>query len=173
MTDDDLITALFERLCASWTAGDARAYGQCFTEDCDYVSFDGYRARGRADVVSSHAKLFAGVLYGSALVGEVESIRHLDADVALVHSTGSVLVAWRSTLPRRRLTRNTITAVRTPDGWRSPLSTTAGSGRSASRSRTRYRPGWPAGWSAPRARSVSAGSADRAARRIATTRGPG
>jgi DNA-binding MarR family transcriptional regulator len=65
-----------------------------------------------------HAKLFAGVLYGSALVGEIESIRHLDPDVALVHSTGSVLVAWRSTPPRGRLTRNTITAVRTPDGWR-------------------------------------------------------
>jgi len=118
VTDDDLINALFERLCAAWTAGDAQAYGQCFTEDCDYVSFDGYRVRGRADVVSSHAKLFAGVLYGSALVGEIESIRHLDPDVALVHSTGSVLVAWRSTLPRGRLTRNTITAVRTPDDWR-------------------------------------------------------
>jgi uncharacterized protein (TIGR02246 family) len=118
VSDDDQITALFERMCAAWTAGDAQAYGACFTEDCDYVSFDGSRARGRADVVSSHAKLFAGVLHGSALVGEVESVRHLDPDVALVHGTGSVRVAWRRTTPRRRLTRNTITAVRTAQGWR-------------------------------------------------------
>ena len=117
-TDDAEITALFERMCRAWTAGDAQDYAACFTEDCDYVSYDGYRAHGRPAVVDSHDKLFAGVLYGSSLVGDVESIRHLDQDVALVHATGSVLVAWRTKLPRKRLTRNTITAVRTPEGWR-------------------------------------------------------
>lgn len=117
-SDDAEITALFERMCAAWTAGDARTYAACFTEDCDYVSYDGYRAHGRPAVVDSHDKLFAGVLYGSKLVGDVESIRHLDPDVALVHATGSVLVAWRTKLPRRRLTRNTIAAVRTAEGWR-------------------------------------------------------
>lgn len=117
-TDDRELRALFDRMCAAWTAGDAVDYGACFTDDCDYVSFDGTRAHGRAAVVDSHVKLFSGVLYGSALVGRVEGIRHLDGDVALVHGTGSVRVAWRRELPRRRLTRNTITAVRTPQGWR-------------------------------------------------------
>lgn len=116
--DDRELTALFERMCATWTAGDAHAYGACFTEDCDYVGYDGYRERGRAAVIDSHDRLFRGVLYGSALVGRIESIRHLDDRVALVHGTGSVKVAWRRKLPRRRLTRNTITAVRTADGWR-------------------------------------------------------
>jgi len=116
--DDRELRALFDRMCAAWTAGDAVDYADCFTEDCDYVSYDGYRAHGRAAVVESHGKLFAGVLYGSALVGEVDDVRHLDDDVALMSATGSVKVAWRRKLPRKRLTRNTITAVRTPDGWR-------------------------------------------------------
>lgn len=118
MNDDDQLTALFDRMCQAWTAGDAQAYGDCFTPDCDYVSFDGARTRGRATVIESHDKLFRGVLFGSTLVGQVESIRHLGDDVALLHGTGSVLVAWRSRLPKRRLTRNTIVAVRTPQGWR-------------------------------------------------------
>jgi len=116
--DDRELRALFDHMCAAWTAGDAEDYASCFTEDCDYVSFDGYRAHGRAAVVDSHGKLFAGVLHGSALVGSVEDIRHLDGEVAVMHATGSVRVAWRRKLPRRRLTRNTITAVRTPAGWR-------------------------------------------------------
>jgi uncharacterized protein (TIGR02246 family) len=117
--DDDLqLTALFDRMCAAWTAGDAAAYAACFTEDCDYVSFDGNRAQGRAAVLDSHDRLFRGVLYRSALVGRVETIRYLTDNVAIMHATGSVQVAWRKRLPRRRLTRNTITAVRTPDGWR-------------------------------------------------------
>jgi hypothetical protein len=48
----------------------------------------------------------------------VESIRRLSDDVAVMHATGSVLVAWRKRLPKRRLTRNTIVAVRGPEGWR-------------------------------------------------------
>ncbi len=115
--DDQQLRALFDRMCAAWTAGNAADYGACFTPDCDYVSFDGYRAQGRAAVIDSHDKLFAGVLYGSALVGHVEAIRHLNDDVAMVHATGSVKVAWRKRLPGRRLTRNTITAVRTANGW--------------------------------------------------------
>lgn len=118
MTDDAEIRTLFARMCQAWTDGDAQAYGACFTTDCDYVSFDGTRAQGRAAVVVSHDMLFRGVLFGSALVGDVESIRQVGTGVVVVHGTGSVQVAWRSRLPKGRLTRNTAVAVRTPDGWR-------------------------------------------------------
>lgn len=118
MTDDAQLTALFQRMCQAWTDGDAHAYGDCFTADSDYVSFDGTRAAGREPMVEAHDRLFRGVLTGSALVGQIESIRYLDADVALVHATGSVLVAWRSRLPKRRLSRQTLVATRTADGWR-------------------------------------------------------
>lgn len=117
-TDDQELRALFQRLCQTWTDGDAAAYGACFTADCDYVSFDGTRAEGRDQVIESHDKLFRGVLFGSALIGEVESIRYVASDVAVLHGTGSVLVAWRSALPKRRLTRNTVVAARGPEGWR-------------------------------------------------------
>jgi len=116
--DDQELKALFQTLCQTWTDGNAAAYGACFTADCDYVSFDGTRAQGRNQVIESHDKLFRGVLFGSALVGEVESIRYVASDVAVLHGTGSVLVAWRSELPKRRLTRNTVVAVRGPEGWR-------------------------------------------------------
>ena len=116
--DDQELKALFQRLCQTWTDGNAAAYGACFTADCDYVSFDGTRAQGRDLVIQSHDKLFRGVLFGSALVGEVESIRYVASDIAVLHGTGSVLVAWRSELPKRRLTRNNMVAVRGPEGWR-------------------------------------------------------
>jgi uncharacterized protein (TIGR02246 family) len=116
--DDQQLSVLFQRLCQAWTDGDAEAYGACFTADCDYVSFDGTRTHGRDGVVESHDKLFRGVLFGSALVGEVESIRYIADNVAVLHGNGSVLVAWRASLPKRRQTRNTLTAVRGPGGWR-------------------------------------------------------
>ena len=116
--DDEQLRVLFQRLCQAWTDGDAEAYGACFTADCDYVSFDGTPTQGRGDVVESHDKLFRGVLFGTALVGEIESIRYIADDVAVVYGNGSVLVAWRTRLPKGRLTRNTLVAVRGAEGWR-------------------------------------------------------
>lgn len=115
--NDRAITALFERACAAWTAGDARAYGECFTEDVDYIGFDGVR-NGHRGMVDGHDRLFRGVLDGSALVGQVEHIRYVRPDVAVVHATGSVLMPWRSELPKRRLSRQTLVAVDTGSGWR-------------------------------------------------------
>lgn len=112
------LSDLFGRMCAAWTQGDAEAYGACFVEDSDYVSYDGSHARGRSTMVDNHDQLFRGVLTRSALVGEVESVRFLRPDVALLHATGSVLMPWRSTLPPRRLSRQTIVATRTDEGWR-------------------------------------------------------
>ena len=69
-------------------------------------------------MVESHDRLFRSVLTGSALVGEIESIRYPVPDVAIVHATGSVLIPWRSKLPRRRLSRQTLVAIREEQGWR-------------------------------------------------------
>lgn len=119
MTGDDReIRTLFDALMRAWTDNDAVAYGACFTADADYVSYDGTRAVGRAAMQDAHDRLFRGVLAGSALVGEVESIRYVAPGVAVVHGTASVLMPWRSTLPKRRLSRQTLVAVHTDDGWR-------------------------------------------------------
>ena len=117
-TDDHAITTLFSRLMQAWTDNDAAAYGACFTDDSDYVSYDGTRAVGRTPMQHAHDQLFRGVLAGSALVGGIESIRYVNHDVAVIHGTASVLMPWRSTLPKRRLSRQTLVAVRTQDGWR-------------------------------------------------------
>lgn len=117
-TRDDEITQLFRRFMQAWTDNDAVAFGACFTLDADYVSYDGTRASGRQALQDNHDRLFRGVLAGSALVGELESVRYVTEDVAVLHGTASVLMPWRSQLPRRRLSRQTLTLVRTRQGWR-------------------------------------------------------
>ncbi len=116
-TDDHEIKDLFGRLVRAWTDNDAVAYGACFTEDSDYVSYDGTRAAGRIDMQNAHDRLFRGVLAGSALVGDIETIRHVAPGVAIVHGTASVLMPWRSRLPKRRRSRQTLVAVRTEGAW--------------------------------------------------------
>ncbi|MFD8008872.1 SgcJ/EcaC family oxidoreductase [Streptomyces sp. NPDC058955] len=109
---------LFAEYCRTWTEGDAAGFGRLFTEDADYVSYDGSWAAGAARLQDNHDKLFRGVVAGSAMVGEIESLRFVTDSVAVLVGNGSVLMPWRSSLPKRRLSRQIIVCVRTAEGWR-------------------------------------------------------
>ncbi|MFJ8082143.1 SgcJ/EcaC family oxidoreductase [Streptomyces sp. NPDC096205] len=112
------IRELFAEYCRTWTAADSAGFGRLFTDDADYVSYDGSWAAGAARLRENHDKLFRGVIAGSAMVGEIESLRFVSDSVAVVVGNGSVLMPWRSELPRRRLSRQIIVCVRTSEGWR-------------------------------------------------------
>jgi uncharacterized protein (TIGR02246 family) len=112
------VRALFAEFCRTWTEGDAAGFGRLFTEDADYVSYDGSWAAGAARLQENHDKLFRGVIAGSAMVGEIESLRFVTDTVAVLVGNGSVLMPWRSRLPGRRLSRQIVVCVRTQDGWR-------------------------------------------------------
>jgi uncharacterized protein (TIGR02246 family) len=111
------VRALFARMAEAWDANDADAYAALFTEDSDYVAFDGTRQRGRAQNAASHHLLFATVLRGSRLRGEGESVRFLRADVAILHAVGAVLLPWQDDIAPRRLSRQTLVAVRREGRW--------------------------------------------------------
>lgn len=117
-THEKEIRELFAEYCRTWTDGDATGFGRLFTKDADYVSYDGSWAAGVTRLRDNHDKLFRGVIAGSAMVGEIESLRFITGSVAVLVGNGSVLMPWRSSLPKRRLSRQIIVCVRTPAGWR-------------------------------------------------------
>ncbi|WP_067837055.1 SgcJ/EcaC family oxidoreductase [Nocardia lijiangensis] len=115
--DEALIREVVAHAAQAWDDNDATAYAAEFTEDSDYVAFDGTLLRGREANRALHAGLFDGVLYGTRMDGAIESIRFLTDDVAVVHGTGSVVFAWQREVPKGRRSRNTWVLVRTADGW--------------------------------------------------------
>jgi len=89
-TDDEIaIRSLLTRLHNAWARGDGAAYAQCFAEHSDYITFNGMHLRGRTDNAALHIALFRGVLKGTKLSAEIESIELLSSSVALVHTAGS------------------------------------------------------------------------------------
>jgi uncharacterized protein (TIGR02246 family) len=86
--DEQRIRALLARLFAAWAQGDGEAYARCFTEDCDYITFNGMHVRGRRENASLHSALFRTVLRGSKLSADVLRLERLAPEVALVHTAG-------------------------------------------------------------------------------------
>ena len=116
-TDEAKILALFEDLLGDWGRGDAEAYGSRFTEDADYVAFDGTRTRGRREIAASHQQLFDRFLKGTSLTGRVLSIKFPSPDVALVRATGGTLMRGKTKPSPERASIQTLVAVRGGDEW--------------------------------------------------------
>lgn len=117
MSAEAPIQALFQQLLLAWNRGDGTAYGELFTEDADYITFDGTHVKGREDIARSHQQLFDTHLKGSRLVGRVKDVRFLSPTVALVHATGGTIMAGKSTPSAERDSIQTLVAIQREGEW--------------------------------------------------------
>lgn len=116
--DEDAIRAHLSALFDRWNAGDAEGYADLFTDDGDYVVFDGTHLVGREQNVAVHRPLFAGILRGSVMEGTVTDVRLLANDVAVAHGEGGVRLRWHRTTPASRRAVQTYVLVRADGGWK-------------------------------------------------------
>jgi uncharacterized protein (TIGR02246 family) len=116
--DERAVRELFEKLLEDWARGDGEAYGSRFTEDADYVAFDGTRTKGREKISSSHQRLFDKFMKGTRLTGRIEGLEFPVPGVALVHATGGTLMRGKSDPSPERDSIQTLVAVKREEGWR-------------------------------------------------------
>lgn len=116
--DEQAVRGLFRQLLDAWGRGDGAAYGSLFTEDADYVAFDGSNRRGGEAIGAEHQQLFGTWLKGTRLVGGIDTLRFLGPDVALVHASGGTMFPGQRDARGRRPSIQTLVAVRRDDGWR-------------------------------------------------------
>lgn len=117
--DEAAIRQLFENLIASWNKGDAHAYAAQFTEDSDYIAFDGTHFKGRKANADNHQKLFNTFLKGSTLEQQrIIALRFLTSEVALLHMTGTVKLRWQTKPAPGRLSIQTLVAVKQKGEWK-------------------------------------------------------
>src|SRR5579875_3439452 len=87
------ILELGHELRDAWNRGDAAGYAALFTDDADFVAWNGTRGRGRRPIEDGHRPLFAGPLAGSRMVMESWSPRFVRPDVAIMVASGAVTLA--------------------------------------------------------------------------------
>jgi uncharacterized protein (TIGR02246 family) len=116
--DEAAIRELFGLLLDDWGRGDGEAYGSRFTEDAEYVAFDGTRTRGRREISASHQRLFDKFLKGTRLTGIILGIKFPSPDVALIHATGGTVMRGKTKPSPERDSIQTLVAVREDAEWR-------------------------------------------------------
>ncbi|CAH1197060.1 hypothetical protein PAECIP111891_01044 [Paenibacillus allorhizoplanae] len=117
--DQKEIFAIFTALSKSWNDHDGQAFGACFTEDADYVTFNGQHLKGRQAIADIHQELFEGILRGSVMVeGGSLNIRFVTPDMAIVHAVGAIRLRWQKKAPKNRDSINTNVVVKEKGEWK-------------------------------------------------------
>jgi uncharacterized protein (TIGR02246 family) len=116
--DETAVRALYTQLMNGWNKGSAEAFSATFAKDGHLIGFDGMHFKGRDEIVSFHQPLFDRWLKGTRLVGEVESVRFLSPDVALMHARGGTVMRGKSRPAPERDSIQTLVATKRDGEWR-------------------------------------------------------
>jgi uncharacterized protein (TIGR02246 family) len=118
LADEAAVRDLCQQLMDGWNRGSGADFAAAFTEDGDLVAFDGTRFKGREEIGPFHQQLFDKCMKGTRLVGQVQDVRFLGPDVALVHAVGSTIMKGKHEPSPERDSIQTLVATRQDGEWR-------------------------------------------------------
>ena len=115
--DEQALHDLFQVSKDGWNRGDGAAYAASFTEDADYILWNGTSLKGRQAIAAAHQQLFETRLQGSRLEGFIKHIRFLSDDIALVHLHSSPQISGQQVPAPEQYSVQTMVGIRQADGW--------------------------------------------------------
>ena len=86
------IRTLYQQMIDGWNGGNGDAFAAPFTDDSDFIGFDGTHMKGRQEIASFHQLLFDRYVKGSRLVGKMRGVRFLSSRGQWTESTHGVAV---------------------------------------------------------------------------------
>jgi len=116
--DEGAVRALYQQMMEAWSRGSAEDFAAPFTDEGDFVAFDGAHFKGRREIVSFHRPLFEKWLKGTRLVGQVNHVQFLSPDIALMHATGGTVMRGQSSPSPERDSIQTLVAKKQSGTWR-------------------------------------------------------
>ncbi len=117
---------LGQALQDAWNRGDAAGYASLFTDDADFVAWNGSHGRGRQAIEDGHRRLFDGPLAGFRMVlvdddaesASPESLRFVRPDVAIMVIPGAVTLARQSPTGPDHESVQTFVLIKNDNRWR-------------------------------------------------------
>jgi uncharacterized protein (TIGR02246 family) len=115
--DKTTIRNLYEQMIDGWNKGSGRIFAAPYTDDSDFIGFDGTYMKGRQEIASFHQMLFDKFLKGSRLIGKIRSIRFVTSDVAVIIAVGGTVMAGQSDIEPERNSIHSLVAIKRDAKW--------------------------------------------------------
>ncbi len=85
MSSQDEIRALVRTFVKGWNTNDPAMLASIFTEDADFTAITGLHAQGREVIARGHEEILSTIYRNTALAAEIDEVRFLRPDLALVN----------------------------------------------------------------------------------------
>jgi len=96
-TDDvNAIRAILQQMADAWNAGDGIAFAAPFADDADFIAFEGTHLKGRQEIAAFHVDAFDTVVKGSHLEGQVQFVKFLNPELAVMHSHAEITLGGQA-----------------------------------------------------------------------------
>lgn len=120
MTKDDSkeIQQLYQKKICGWNIGDATKFAEPYSEDADFIGFDGTYLEGKQQIITFHAMLFDKFVRGTRLVGKIKHIRFPIPTVAIVVGISGTIERGHDGINPERNSIHTIVAVKADQTWK-------------------------------------------------------
>ena len=115
--DEQALRDIVAQLETAWNNGDSVAWTKPFAEDADFIHVLGGHFTGAAAIEQGHRVIFDTIYKGSALKLEVEKIRLVGENVAIVFIF-TTLKAVQPGVPPQMNARPTLIAERKDGTWK-------------------------------------------------------
>ena len=91
--DEAAIQQLVTKMADSWTAGDGEGFASIFSDNHDFIVWNGYYFKGadRKMNAQSHQRLFDSVYKDTEHFNTIDKIRFVREDLALIHVFAAVV----------------------------------------------------------------------------------
>lgn len=110
------VLSVLSDLYAAWADNDAKAFAETFAADATSILPGSYR-KGKEAIHDNMAAAYDGPFKGSRVVDEVQQVRFLGADAAVVTSRSAVLMAGETEAPDDRWVMATWVLSRQEGRW--------------------------------------------------------
>jgi len=95
-SDEVALRAIPFRLMDAWNRGSGDDFAAVFTENADFIAFEGTHLHGRREIATFHQHAFDTLVRGTHLEAAVRFVRPLSPEVAVVHAVCSVTLRGRA-----------------------------------------------------------------------------
>ncbi len=116
-SDEQALREIVQQLETAWNNADSVAWASLFAEDADFVHILGGHFQGSAAIEHGHRTIFDTIYKGSTNKFDVEKIRFVGDNAAIVFAFTTLKVVQPG-LPPQMNARPTLILERKPSGWK-------------------------------------------------------
>ncbi len=117
-TADELsIRDFYRQMIDAWNRGSGEGFAAPFSETADFITFEGIHLKGRKEIAAFHQQAFDTVIKGTRLGGEVNFIRFVNSQLALMLVDIKIMLPGQSETSPPRDSLPLYVVTKGNEGW--------------------------------------------------------